>query len=356
MAKEKLHDMKQTFNSFQCRGVVSRTKTNQFYKDKIGSNQDGVSVNFGVKINDNKEVFITLTGYPKTEVYYYKKGENGTKKGTTKAVAWKDRKKSPGDGYRLIGVTMSTGKDKDGNNINSTFTEYDAVNWLHENLKDGDNVFIKGKIEFRPWTDKNGQLKKLINLVPNQISYTKAPVDFDAEDYKEMAEFENTLVFSSIDSEVDENEKKTGRFILSGFSIGYNSVENISFIVPAEQEKLARNLKKAMKPGYSIKTFGRVEVINDITATEEDSEGWGDVSPMERVNTPTRREYIVYRADPNSIEKEDYSEEKILEAIRKIKAAKTASENFGEKADVNDDVDDDWSTDDGLDDDDNPWD
>ena len=353
MAKEQLHNLKQTSNSFQCRGIVMGTESKKFYKDGIGSNKDGISVNFGVNIADKKSVFINLTAYPRKEVYYHKKGENGAK-GTTKAVVWKDRKKSPGEGYRLIGTTISTGKDDEGNNINTTFAEYDAVNWLHDNLKDGDSVFIKGKIEFRSWTDKNGQTIKSVNLVPNQISYTKKPIDFDEEDFTEMCEFENTLVFQSIDKEEDENGKHTGRAILSGYSIGYNSVENVSFIIPAEQEKLAKNLHKAMKTGYSIKTYGRVNVVID-TTTVEDESGWGDVSPMERLNAPVRREYIVYRADPNSIEKKDYDEDSINEAIRKIKAAKTAKENFGEKPNIDVTVDDDdWGSDDDLDED-NPW-
>ena len=354
MAKETLHNMKQTSNSFQCRGIVSGTKSQKFYKDKIGTNKDGISVNFGVNIADKKSVFITLTGYPKKEAYYYKRGENGDK-GTTKSVAWKDRKKSPGEGYSLIGTKITTGKDKDGNNINTVFTEYDAVNYLKENLHDGDSVFIKGKIEFRSWTDKNGQTVRSITFVPNQISYTNNPIDFEADDYKEMCEFENTLVFNSIDPETDENDKKTGRFILTGYAIGYNSVENISFIVPAEQEKLAKNLHKAMKPGYAIKTFGRVDVINNISVIEEDQEGWGSTSPMERINAPTIREYLVYRADPNSIEKEEYSEDEINEAIRKIKAAKAAKENFGESVNTNNDSDD-WGSDDDSDLDESPWD
>lgn len=350
MAKEQLHNLKQTANSFQCRGIVMGTKSKKFYKDKIGSNKDGISVSFSVNIADKKPVYITLTGYPKKEVYYYKQGENGAK-GTSKPVVWKDRKKSPGEGYNLIGVKLTTGKDKDGNNINTVFTEYDAVNYLRENLKDGDSVFIKGKIEFRSWTDKNGQTAKSVNLVPNQISYTKNPIDFEAEDFAEMCEFENTLVFQSIDKEEDENGKHTGRAILSGYSIGYNTVENVSFIVPAEQEKLAKNLHKAMKTGYSIKTYGRVNVVVD-TTTVEDESGWGDVSPMERLNAPVRREYIVYRAEPSSIEKENYTEDAINEAIRKIKANKNAAKNFGETTESDVDMDD-WGSDDT--DDDNPW-
>ena len=353
MAKEKLHEMKNTSSSFQLRGVITGTQSQRFYKN--GKRQNGKAWNaleFGVKIAENKTVYVTMRGFPRDEVFYYKRGENGAK-GTTKRVAWKDRKKSPGADYRLIGVNISTGKDENGKNINETFVEYDAIEWLHENLKDDTSVFINGNLQFSSYTDKNGQTRRKVELVPTQISYTQKPVDFDADDYKEMCEFENVLVFSSIDKELDENNKATGRFILTGYAIGYNSVENVSFIIDADHVKLVDNLKKAMKPGYAIKTFGRVNVINDISVVEDDSDGWGEASPMERVNSPTIREYVVYRADPNSIEKEEYSEDAISEAIRKINAAKTASENFGEKANTTTDSDDDWSSD--VDTEDDPW-
>ncbi len=357
MAKEKLHEMKSTPSNFQVRGIVTGTQSQRFYKSGTKDGKTWNALEFGVKIAEGKTVYITLRGFPRTEVYYYKKGENGAK-GTTKAVKWTDRKKAPGQDYRLIGINISTGKDEDGKNINETFTEFDSVEWLHKNLKDNDSVFIKGNLQFSSYTDKNGQTRRKVELVPNQISYTKEPIDFDAEDYKEMCEFENTIVFSSIDQEVDENDKKTGRFILSGYSVGYNTVENVSFILKEDCAKLANNLKKAMKPGYSIKTYGRVEVINDISVVEEDDSGWGETSPMQRVNSPTIREYIVYRAEPNSIEKEDYTEDAINAAIKKIKTAKTATENFGEKTNSNNDVNDwgsdDWGSDD-TDSEDNPW-
>ena len=356
MAKEKLHEMKSTQSNFQLRGVITGTKAQRFYKSGTGkSGGSWNSLEFGVKIAEDKTVYVSMRGFPRDEVFYYKKGENGAK-GTTKRVAWKDRHKSPGEDYRLIGINISTGKDDEGKNINQTFIEFDAIEWLSKNLKDNDSVFIKGNLQFSSYTDRSGQARKKVELVPTQISYTQKPIDFDADDYTEMAEFENTLVFQSIDKEEDENGKHTGRFILSGHAIGYNSVENVSFIVDEEHAKLATNLKKAMKEGYSIKTFGRIDVIVDTTTVDTDDSGWGESSPMERLNSPVRREYVVYRADPGSISKDDYSTDDIVAAIRKINAAKTAAENFGEKANKSVDIsvdDDDWSTDD--DDSSEPW-
>lgn len=355
MAKERLHELKQTTNSFQVRGLVTGTKSKRFYNNGTGKNGNKWNaVEFGVKIAEHKFIYVKLNGFIRDEVFYYKKGENGAK-GTTARVKWNDRKKAPGKDYRLIGVNISTGKDTDGQNINEVFTEFDAVEWIHKNLSDGASVFVKGNLVFSSYTDKQGNVRKTTELVPTQISYTQDPVDFNAYEYKEMAEFENTIVFKSIDKEEDENGKATGRFILSGYSIGYNTIENVSFPIEAENVGVARAISKKMKPGNSIQTFGRISVTNSIEAVEDD--GWGstETSPMERINAPTKREYIVYKVNGSTFDTETYTEKAVAEALKKIKAAKQAAENFGDKPStaVTDDVGD-WGD---VDDDDgnDPW-
>ena len=340
MAKERLHELKQTTNSFQVRGLVSGTRSKKFYTN--GTSKSGNTwnaVEFAVKIAENKFIYIKLNGFTRDEVFYYKKGENGAK-GTTTRVKWNDRKKAPSKDHRLIGVNISTSKDADGKNVNETFTEYDAVEWIHENLSDNDSVFIKGNLVFSSYTDKDGNVRKKTELVPTQISYTKDPVDFNADDYKEMAEFENTIVFKSIDKEEDEKGKATGRFILSGYSIGYNTVENVSFPIEAENAGVANAIRKKMKPGNSIQTFGRMSVVNNVDVVEDD--GWGstETSPMERVNSPTKREYIVYKVNGSTFDTETYTEKAIAEALKKIKAAVT--EDSGDWGDDDDDGNDPW--------------
>lgn len=354
MAKELIHDLKQTTNSFQVRGIVSGTKSKRFYssgKSQNGTNWNAVEI--GVKIAENKFVYVKLNGFVRDEVFYYKKGENGAK-GTTARVKWNDRRKSPGKDYRLIGINISTGKDEDGKNINETFVEYDAVEWIKENLSDGDSVFIKGNMVFSSYTDREGNTRKKTELVPTQISYTQKPVDFDAEDYKEMAEFENTIVFREISKEEDENGKATGRFILSGYSVGYNTVEPVSFPIEAEHAGVANAIRKKMKPGNSIQTFGRVSVINNIVAEDD---GWGstETSPMEKVAGSTKREYIVYKVNGDTFDTETYTEKTINEALKKIKAAKEAVKNFGDKPSTGVTVDANEWDDDDDDDGSEPW-
>ena len=352
MAKDRIHELKQTSSSFQARGVVFGMKKGTAYQSgtsKNGGNWN--SIEFGLNINNNKSIFIKLTGFPRSEVYYYKSAEKKGEKGTTKKVAWKDRKKSPGEGFRLIGVNISTGKDENDKNINEMFVEYDAVEYLHNNIKDGDSLFVKGNMVFSTFTDRSGQTKKKVELVPTQISYTQEPVDFDAVDFKEMAEFENTLVFSDIAKETDENDKPTGRFVLTGYSIGYSTIEPVNFIIDADHAKLAGNMKKRLKASNSIKTYGRVEVVSNVSAVEDsDDDGWGETSPMERLNAPVIREYIIYKAVPDSIDAETYSEESIAKAIKAIKNAKNAEEKFADTS--NDGNNSDWGD---ADDGEEPW-
>ena len=364
MAKEQLHNLKKTDSLFQLRGKVVGVKSQNFYKGGNGKNGGAWNkMQFGIQIAPNKTVYVTLNGYTRPEVFFYAKGENGAK-GTTKRVAWKDRFKDQGAGFRLIGINISVDKDEEGNNINKTFTEYDAVEHLHTALKGNEDLFIRGTIEFSSYTDRTGQTKRSINLVPNQISFTQQPIDFDAEGYKPMAEFENTLVFSSIDQEEDENGKATGRFVLSGYSIGYNSVENVSFIMDADHKKLATAIKKKMKIGNAIKTYGRIDVINNITEVEVEDDGWnvsGETSPFERkprVDGSTIREYVVYRVATETLDTETYSEKEIAAAMKKIRTAKEAVANFGDKPtskpNIDIEVEDSWNSG-SFDDEDMDW-
>ena len=345
MAKDRIHELKQTSATFQARGIVFGMKKEKAYKNGGKWNV----IEFGLNVNNNKPIYIKLNGFTRDEVFYYKSAEKKGEKGSTKRVAWKDRKKSPAEGYRLIGVNISVDKDEDGNNINEMFTEYDAVEHLHEHLKDGDSIFVKGNMVFSSFTDKNEQVRRKVELVPTQISYTQKPVNFDAIDFEEMAAFENTLVFSSIEKEVDENDKKTGRAILSGYSIGYNTVEPVSFIIDANHSKLAANLSKSLNPSNAIKTYGRIEVISNTSEVAAEDDGWGEASVMERINTPVKREYVIFKAVKESIDTETYNEADIAKALKAIKNAKDASEKFVDTS--NDDSD--WGEDD--DDGDEPW-
>ena len=103
-----------------------------------------------------------------------------------------------------------------------------------------------------------------------------------------------------------------------------------------------------------FKTYGRIEIVSNVSVVDnnddDDDDGWGESSPMERQNAPVKREYIIYKAVPDSIDSETYSEDSIAKAIKAIKNAKNAEEKFADKSE---DSNEDWGKDDNNEED--PW-
>lgn len=355
----KLFELPQTKGTFQVRGIVSGVEKENFYTEKkTKTGKDFRMVNFGVEYDDKKTIFPTLNGMPRDKVYFSKKDKD-TGNTDTKAIAWKDRIKKAPEGYRMIGVLAGLQKIKDENgkvrNDNKTLTEYDACEYISENLQDGDSVFVKGNLEFGSYTNKDGEVSRTTKFVPTQISLCQNDVDFEAEDYAPAHDFTQTIVFVGIDQE-RENDKPTGRFVVDAKIVNYNSIESAEFII--EDAKLAKQMRSGLKPYNSIQVHGHINVVNNVEDVndEEDDDCWGESNDMDnkRVFAPTHRELIITGAKPSTIDKETYTEKAIDDAIKKVNASKKAEQDFTGKAESTSNVDDDWG-DDASDDEDEPW-
>ena len=355
----KLFELPQTKGTFQVRGIVSGVEKDNFYiEKKTNTGKDFRMINFGVEYEDKKTIYPSLNGMPRDKVYFSKKDKD-TGNTDTKAIAWKDRIKKAPEGYRMIGVLAGLQKIKDENgkvrNDNKTLTEYDACEYISENLQDGDSVFVKGNLEFGSYTNKDGEVSRTTKFVPTQISLCQKDVDFEAEDYAPAHDFTQTIVFVGIDQE-RENDKPTGRFVVDAKIVNYNSIESAEFII--EDAKLAKQMRSGLKPYNSIQVHGHINVVNNVEDVndEEDDDCWGESNAMDnkRVFAPTHRELIITGAKPSTIDKETYTEKAIDEAIKKVNAAKKAEQDFTGKAESTSNVDDDWG-DDASDDEDEPW-
>ena len=355
----KLFELPQTKGTFQVRGIVSGVEKDNFYiEKKTNTGKDFRMINFGVEYEDKKTIYPSLNGMPRDKVYFSKKDKD-TGNTDTKAIAWKDRIKKAPEGYRMIGVLAGLQKIKDENgkvrNDNKTLTEYDACEYISENLQDGDSVFVKGNLEFGSYTNKDGEVSRTTKFVPTQISLCQKDVDFEAEDYAPAHDFTQTIVFVGIDQE-RENDKPTGRFVVDAKIVNYNSIESAEFII--EDAKLAKQMRSGLKPYNSIQVHGHINVVNNVEDVndEEDDDCWGESNDMDnkRVFAPTHRELIITGAKPSTIDKETYTEKAIDEAIKKVNASKKAEQDFTGKAESTSNVDDDWG-DDASDDEDEPW-
>lgn len=313
-------ELPQTRGTFQVRGKVVGTTRDNFYSEKqTKTNKEFRMVNFGVEFDEGSTMYLSLNGMEKDFVYF----SNEDKK--TEKVAWKDRF-TQSKNLKLIGIHLGVKKvlDEKGNQVNDkkVMTEFDACKEIAENLKDGMPVFVRGNIEYSTYEGKHST-----KFIPTQISLGKE-IDFDAIDFKPIAEFTQSIVFMGI----TPNEDKTKASVLAKI-VNYNTIEDTEFVVT--DMNLAKVFNKNLKPYTSIKVWGDISITKD-TSEVSTSDCWGSANNMDRINSPTIRELIITGASPETIDKNTYSEKEIDKAIETIKTNQNAVQDFG-KSNTNDD-------------------
>lgn len=354
----RIFELPETKGTFQVKGIVNGVERDKFYTSKkTKTGKDFRTVNFGCAYDDKKNVYMNLNGMPQQNVYFSKRNQ-ATNKTETKAVAWANRNKFNEDGFRIIGVNLGLVKttDKDGKTVNDkkTMHAFDACDYIKANLKDDMSAFIKGNLEFSSFMDTEGNIRRSVKYVPNQISLCK-DVDYSEynEENKPVHDFTQTIVFTGIDKE-KENDKDTGRFVMTAKIVTYSDIVDTQFIVV--NPKLAAQMKKSLKPYNAISVHGHIEVTHSIQE-EVEEDCWGESNSMNVVSAPTKTEMIVVGATPSTIDRDTYTEKNIADAIQKIRNAQTAEQDFSGKAAVSTDTStDDWGEDFDDDDDSNPWD
>ena len=351
----RIFDLAETRGTFQVRGLISGVQKEKFYTNKkTKTNKDFRAVNFGCEYDDKKTIYLSLNGMPQQEVYFSKRNQD-TGKTETKKVPWANRNKFNEDGFRMIGVGLGLTKttDNSGKEVNDkkTLTPFDACDYINENLKDDMSTFIRGNIEFSSYQDKDGNTRRSVKYIPNQISMCK-DVDFekyDDVDNKPVHAFTQNIVFVGIDKE-KVDDKDTGRFVVTAKIITWSDIVDTEFIIT--DAKLANLFKKNLKAYNAITVHGNIEVTHSVQEVDEE-DAWGETNTMNAVSAPSKTEMIITGATPSTIDKETYSEKNVAEAAAKVKASKAADQNFSGKTNNDDDTSDwgDVDTEDG----DEPW-
>ena len=350
----RLFDLTETRGQFQVKGKINGVESSRFYTEKKTKNgKDFRAVNFGCEYNDKHTVYMNLNGMPQDNVYFSKRNAD-TGKTETKKVAWANRNSFNESGFRMIGTNLGLTKttDADGKEVNDkkTMHSFDACKYIKDNMKDDMSTFIRGNIEFSSYLDSEGNTRRGIKYIPSQVSLCKE-VDFEEydEDNKPVHDFTQTIVYMGIDKE-QENDKDTGRFVVSAKIVTYSDIVDTEFIIT--DAKLANLFRKHLKSYNSISVHGHIEVTHKVEESSED-DGWGAANTMTSVSAPTKTEMVITGATPSSIERDVYNEKNVSEAIAKIRNARMAEQNFSGKANTSDDSDD-WGSDDSMDESD-PW-
>lgn len=352
----RIFDLPETKGTFQVKGLINGVAKEKFYTSKkTKNNKDFKAVNFGCEYQGQQTVYLNLNGMPQKDVYFSKRDVK-TQKTETKAVPWTNRKTFAEDGYRMIGVNLGLTKtvDKEGKPVNDrkTMHSFDACDYIRDNLKDKMSTFIKGNLEYSSYFDNDGNIHRGIKYVPSQISLCK-DVDFAeySENNKPVHDFTQQIVFMGIEPEQNDG-KNTGRFVVSAKIVTYSDIVDTEFFIT--DAKLANLFRKNLKPYYSIVVHGKIAVTHKVQETSEE-DTWGEENAMNTVSGSTKTEMIITGATPSTIERETYTEKTVAAAIKAIRNAKTAEQNFSGTTKTEDVSDDAWGDDGFGEDDSEPW-
>jgi hypothetical protein len=193
MAKARLFDLPETKGTFQLKGIVTGTKKDSFLKEiKTKSNKDMKMLNLGIEYSEGQTLYVNMQGMEQDNVYFSKKSETKGERGEVVKVPWADRFTYNREGFKIIGKSIGVKKklDKDGKEVNDkkTLPEFDACKEIADNLKDGQSVFIRGKLDYSNMTDDKGNKKHFKKLIPDQVSLC-GNVDFSDEKFEQQNDF-----------------------------------------------------------------------------------------------------------------------------------------------------------------------
>lgn len=326
MAKAKISSfgIQECKSNFRAVGYITGVDKDSFYKELVTKNGKNMRmVNVGLKIDNNKTIYLNLNGMERDYVYF--SGKKGDQMITEK-VAWKDRESYNKPNMQPIGVRLGLTKgvnDKgEVRNINKTFADFDACAEMRNYLEDDSAVFVLGTIEYSVYKDEHK-----IKFIPSQISLLSNS-DLDFTDEKNQSVFQQEIVYMGVTKNEDDE------FIVSAKIVGYNTIEDAEFYV--ENPSLAKKFK-TLKPYTAINVHGTIKVENSTEIIEED-DGWGDSNPFNKISAPTVKKLVITGAEGSSVDTELYSEKVIEEAIAKMNSVKNADKDYGKKSD------DEWGT------------
>jgi hypothetical protein len=341
MAEKKGLGLPQTKGVFQLRGIVTGMKRENALKEGETKTKKKRNVlTFGVNTAPESTVYVTVEGMEKDEVYFGKRSEVKGEKGETIKVPWQKRFDKQPEGFNLFGISLGIEKDEEGNNIKRILTEYDATTEIYNKLQDGQSVFVRGDIEYSSFKS-NGELKKNKKFVIKNL-YLARDIDFEAEDFKEVNDFKQKIIFMGIEKVEDKNDP---RFQVNAKIVTYQSVEDTEFII--RDTSLANQFRKNLKPYTAIDVWGTI--FNKIDTEDVDDAAksvWGQQDKFKQVKNNYIRELVITGADPETIDTGTYTEEVIEEALAALNVFGTT------------DTDDNWGTkgeDISSGDDDLPW-
>lgn len=278
--------LKETKSSFVIRGIITGkdnpTRGNGYregtVKNGANAGKPYRSIRFFIQTAPDNQIPVEMFGMVRDTANWYSHELQDNKK-----IPWEQRFNEPPAGYELIKP------------------EFDLVQEINEEFKDGDSVVVVGELRFSTYEDRNGTTRQQRTHVIKNIYEATNKVDFDDENFVEDNEFGVDIVVNNIFKA--PQEEKT---IVSFYTIDYKGD-----FYPGQGEIIhenvtagfLRNMKK-MKFGDFIRVNGIIHnrVIEEELEVDED---WGTT---ERSTRQFYNALEITGADPLSIIQKMYKE------------------------------------------------
>lgn len=291
-------------------------------------------------INQNR---VELFGMEKDQVVAYSMKERKSKK-----IEWAKRKGDFGE-YKVLGTNcfLEVDPTDSSKKLRKVLPEFDAVDYIKANLKDGDVVRINGEIDFQEFENNQGKLVSSKKFVIKSITKLDEELDFGSADFKEESKFEQDIVINDV-----MLDDETKRLLVSAKVIKYGGdIIDTSFTVDTEKyPKLAGNMTKRFGFGDAIKVYGLV--INSVTLKEAedelndsaDDDDWGGDEDIKKdFDNNFMKDYIqelqITSVDSSTYEPNKYKEEDLMSEDEDTFNGDIKGDSKGEKPadDFNDD-------------------
>jgi len=295
-------------------GDIAEGKSNKNY-----SNTDKIKkLKFSIKTSDDNVHFVDVTQFKtgkSMDKAYISKRDADTGKYETQAISWSDRNKELQDGWNLIGISLKSSDDENTKNM----VAFDAIDYILENFKDGDSVFLNADITHSDYNEN-----RYVNYGVKKMFASKSDIEFEAEDFEEQADFEETIIFNTCYP--DEN----GLQVLA-YAVDYSkSPIEIEFVVKNEDKEVMEYVESNLSNGDLVTVAGLINnrIVYEWTEIPQETEDDGFKTIGRKTKTegnkskPKREKNIISEdksiqiigLDPDSIKSGLYSEEDFMES------------------------------------------
>jgi hypothetical protein len=312
-----LTNLQPTYGNFRVKGIVQGLgRTNALRTGETKAK--GIpykSISFNIQTNHDQQtgvkniVPVSLFAMKYDEVTITPKDRD---KKDRERIQWTDDvyDNIPEDWEVFMGTHVGL-KQENGENVRQILTPYDAISEIQGELKDGDVVFISGRVSYSLYTPQNGETVTQQEFEIQRIYKSNDEMKFDNPEFEEVSSFDQTLIV--VDKELDKPNKrlnvqarivtnKDGQFV------------NYPLYVHLENQKaLALNVHKNFTFGSEVKVKG---VIHSTVEVQESApvevDEWGEApAGYNGGNTVTSvvKELEITQADKASFTKDKYKQE-----------------------------------------------